>query len=79
MYSWLDGEDIENKQFYAFCRTRTVRGEKLSRWEITAYIGELRNWIIAEEYDKECGVLSNEDLVKRDDVKVYYMKEETCH
>ena len=78
MYSWWDGKDIENKPFYAFRRTRTVKGEKLSRWQITAYIEELRGWI-DEEYDEEVEVLSDEDLVKRDDVKVYYMKEETCH
>ena len=78
MYSWWDGEDIENKPFYAFRRTRTVKGEKLSRWQITAYIGVLRDWIV-EEYDEEVEVISDEDLVKRDDVKVYYMKEETCH
>lgn len=77
MYSWWDGEDIENKPFYAFCRTRTIKGEKLSRWQITAYIGVLRDWIAKEHDDVDCEELSDEDLVKRDDVKVYYMMEET--
>ena len=75
MYSWWDGEDIGNKPFYAFRRTRTFKGEKLSRWEITAYIGVLRDWIAKEHDLEDVGELSDEDLVKRDDVKVYYMKE----
>lgn len=79
MYSWWDGENIENKPFYAFRRTRTFKGEKISRWQITAYIVTLRDWIANEYDDVDCGELSDEDLVKRDDVKVYYMKEETCH
>lgn len=76
MFSWYDGESITNKPFYAFRRTRTIRGCEISRWNITAYIGQLRAWI-EEEYDEDVEELSDEDLVKREDVKIYYMREDS--